>query len=65
MLQAACELITGVVTAQSVQVIETQARIDHILQITMRRREPECQEAAADVYNRLSQLKPCEKEINA
>lgn len=62
-LEAACEVMTRTLTVDVIAKPASQTQLDHLIQTTMRRREPSCQEAVADVYAQISQLQECQKEV--
>lgn len=61
-IEAACHVMTKTISQDLLDSPQTMAQVDHILQISMRRREPQCQEAAAKVYHCLSSLRDCQPE---
>lgn len=62
LLRSACNLITACLSPSTVQLDETQRLLDQYLDLAMRRREIECQEAVARTFDRLSELRGCSKE---
>lgn len=61
-IEAACHVIVETLSEDLLASPPTMAQVDHIVQISMRRREPQCQEAVAKVYERLSSLRNCQDE---
>lgn len=61
-IETACHVIAETLSEDLLVSPQTMTQVDHILQISMRRREAQCQEAAAKVYRRLSTLRDCQPE---
>ncbi|ORY25084.1 armadillo-type protein [Naematelia encephala] len=62
-LQAACGLLTACLSPSSAGETKLQKILDHIIEASMRRREPECQEALSRTFGRLSELRDCTKDV--
>lgn len=63
-IEAACHVMTETLSDSMAGAPQTMSQVDHILQISMRRKEPQCQEAAAKVYKCLSTLRDCQPETS-
>lgn len=62
-LTAGCDLITACLTPVSLVREACQLQLNRFAEAAVRRRETECQEAAANVFTRLSQLRECTGEV--
>jgi hypothetical protein len=63
-LQAACNVMTATIQESILATQAAQTQIDHLIQTTVRRREPECQEAVAQLYRRMSRLRDPQQDVN-
>lgn len=63
-LQAVCEVIIVTATPSILATQAAQEHISHVTQTTMRRTEPDCQEAVARLFGRLSKLRPPQADIS-
>lgn len=61
-LRSACEVICATLNADILQSEGHQRILDQYIESSMRRREPECQEAVADVFGSLGRLRGAGKE---
>jgi hypothetical protein len=62
-LQAACNVMTATINEEILRTQAAQSQIDHLVQTTVRRREPECQEAVAELYGCMSRLRDPQKDV--
>lgn len=62
-LQAACDLLTATLSPDMLPGEEAQKTVDRYLDLAMKRREPECQQAVARTFHRLSELRDCSTEV--
>lgn len=62
-LVAACDLMTATVNEDILRTQVAQTQVDHLIQTTIRRREPECQEAVAQLYGRMSSLRDPQQDV--
>jgi hypothetical protein len=62
-LQAVCQVLEVTLTESILNTRAAQEQVAHLIQTTMRRTEPECQEAVAEVHGRLSILRSPQEDI--
>jgi len=62
-LQAVCEVMIVTATSSILATRSAQDQVSHIIQTTMRRTEPDCQEAVARLFGRLSSLRSPQADI--
>ncbi|WWD22528.1 hypothetical protein CI109_107021 [Kwoniella shandongensis] len=63
-LSTICSLFTVIVNPDIMSSTSTQAVLDKYLDLATKRRESEVHERVAEVYQRITELKTCEREVN-
>ena len=58
-----CGLITACLSSVTLHQDDTRKLLDRYLELASRRRETQCHEAVGQIYERLSQLQDCAKEV--